>query len=128
MSDVINQLELFSETVSRVHDSGFVRDLKAQRKILLRISAKKGRPVELMKSWPKEDLVNGFLLPFRMLIQKNDPSSWPQICKLVEGLIVPSKYKKTIRETRNKLNDYLDKSGDTIKTPETYRVILDAFL
>lgn len=68
ISDIIAQLELFSETVSRVHDSGFVRNLKSRKKIGFTISVEKGGPVEVMKRWPEEDLVSGFLLPFRMLI------------------------------------------------------------
>ena len=131
MSDVINQLELFSEIVSRVHDSGFVRDLKSRGKISYTISGEKGRPVEVMKSWPEEDLVSGFLLPFRMLIQKNDPCSWQQICELVEDLDVPAKYKDAFREARINLNEYLDKSITQIKftgAPETRREILYTFL
>ena len=92
LSEVITQLLLFSETASRVHDSCFVKDLKSRGKIRYSMSSKKGKPVEVMKSWPAEDLVNGFLLPFRMLIQKNDPCSWRQICELVEDLDVRAQF------------------------------------
>jgi len=132
-SDNIAQLQLFSETASRVHDSAFVKDLKSRGKIGFTISGKKDRPVEVMKRWPEEDLVSGFLLPFRMLIQKNDPCSWRQICELVEDLDVPSKYKEAFREARINLNDYLDTASTTIKfqftgAPKTRRELLYTFL
>ena len=132
ISDIINQLELFSQTVSRVYNSGFVRDLKSRGKIRWTISGEKGKPVEMMKSWPEEDLVNGFLLPFRMLIQRNDPCSWRQICELIEDLDAPAVYKDAFREARINLNEYLDQSS-TVKmeftgAPQTRREILYTFL
>jgi len=136
ISEIIDQLELFSETVSRVHDSGFIRDLKCRKRIGFKLSVGKDRPFELMRNWPAEDLVNGFLLPFRMLIQKRDPSSWRQIGELVETLEVPAKYKDAFREARINLNDFLDNptiDSSAIKfafpgAPESNRDILYTFL
>ena len=132
MSDIINQLELFSETVSRIHESGFIKDLNTRDKIGFTITSKTGKKVDVMKRWPEEDLVNGFLLPFRMLIQKKDPCSWRQICELVENLDVPSKYKDAFRDARINLNKYLDDSIIFIVqftgAPETNREILNTFL
>lgn len=136
ISDIIDQLELFSETVSRVHDSGFVRDLKSRKRIGFKLSVGRDRPPEFMRNWPKEDLVNGFLLPFRMLIQKRDPSSWRQIGELVETLDVPAKYKDAFRQARINLNDFLDNptiDSCAIKfefpgAPESNRDLLYTFL
>lgn len=131
MSKVIEQLELFSETATRVHNSGFVKDLKNRGKISYEISGKRGARVEVMKSWPEEDLVNGFLLPFRMLIQKNDPSSWRQICNLINSLEVPDDYKIPFREARRSLNEYLDKPITHLifsGAPENRREILLTFI
>lgn len=132
MFEIINQLDLFSKTVSRIHNSDFIRDILSRDKIGFTITSKTGEKIDVMKRWPEENLVNGFLLPFRMLIQKNDPCSWRQICELVETLDVPSKYKDAFRDARINLNDYLDGSASLLvqfpEAPETTRELLNTFL
>jgi len=136
ISEIIEQLELFSEVASRVHNSGFVKYVKSQKKIGFHFSVHHNRPPEFMKNWPEEDLVNGFLTPFRMLIQRNEPSSWRQIGKLVDTLNVPAKYKDSFRRARINLNDYLNSpAGSKINmsfefsgAPENHRDILNTFI
>ena len=84
-----------------------------------------------MRNWPEEDLVNGFLLPFRLLIHKRHPGSWRAIGKLIRKLDNSISIKKDFIQQQKYLNEYLDSVPEKIKLPDnavTRRDILLTFL
>lgn len=113
MSDIIEQLELFSETVDRIMESRFVKWTLEQKKIS--VKWKSGREgLEVTKNWPDEDMINGFLLPFRMLVMGQERVSWRKMGELYETLSEPEPFVSDFCEARENLNEYLE-------TPTNYK-------
>lgn len=88
------------------------------------------KSLEATKNWPDEDTINGFLLPFRMLVMGKERVSWKKMGELYETLSGPEPFVSDFCEARHNLNEYLEKT--TIHnfdlSPKTNRDLMHVFL
>jgi hypothetical protein len=127
VNDALRTLRLFNEKAEKLLGLRFTAALKKNVHVTHTYSA---TDYTVSRTGPGSEEIEAFVLTLRFFVQNNEPISVANVARLYEDLDVSDDLKMAVRQTRTKLNDFLDATAGTHWHAEklTRRRILDVFL
>ena len=125
--DYLKALKLFNEKTETLKKSNFTKTL-LKKGIGGKFSWKKDEN-SILEIWrPDADEIRAFVLTFRFFIQNNEKSSFRNMAKIYDELPISAEKKESFKNTRKKLNDFLDSKSRIGIDDSTNRDIVWTFI
>ncbi len=112
----LNDMALFNNKAEKLRNHNFTK--KVIEGFGVTVSAKEGEPIIIEKKFPTGELIDSFLLTFRLFIQERDAIHFDNMAKIYSKLPDYSKEKTAFLNIHKGLNDYLKSPDKQFKFSE----------
>lgn len=124
------ELELFIEKADKLENSGFVKKIKEEFTLDIRIDLSREVPLKIRSIRPNQENIDAFILTFRFFIQDNEATSIRNVQKFFDSEFVTSEEKSKFNAARKNLNSFLSESTNLIFKDENIsnQMLMDIFI